>query len=804
MLILRRAGQSNRRRFPLAAILDPGGGSSLVTVSDSGAGSDQISIAAAATVAESASGTDFVVGAQLTGACVGGVLRQNTANGRYLENDAGPLVLAGFHTWYDLQDGGASDPPPAFTWDDYVASLIAKGCNFAKLWRLETAREWPSDDTQVFGLQPWPRTGPGTAADGHARFDLERFNQAYFDRLRARCIELGNAGIYAAVQLFNGFSIDNTKNGVPTGDPWAYHPFENGNNINGLDGDTDNDGIGAEIRTTTFTAAYDIQKAYIRKVVDSLNDLDNILFEISNEDGTYAEAWQKALVDYIHTYESGKAQQHPVGMTKLYPGGSNSMLTSSNADWISPDEDLTPAAQNSTAQAWMYDTDHTAGDTTDRQWPWIAVCQGYAGVWYMDPWDYGGSYGDTRDNATYELIRLNLGWVAAYAARMDLENATPQGGLSATGYCLAKTSGTKHQYLAYQTGSGAFTLDLSATSGTLSLEWVRVGNSAGTVQSGGSINGGATRTLTPPWAGEDAVAYLEQDVPQFVAETGSGTESIAISVALSVTETGAGVDSPGGASASLAASDVGSGSDALAQLLAAATVADSGTGTDSQAVTVTLTVADTGAGVDDALALILIAIADAGSAADALDGVTVSVTVEDAASGDDAPSVGVAFTIADTGAGADSLNVITAVLISILEAGTGSDALAVSVAPFAVTDVGTGDDTAGVAVTLALSDAAAGSDEVLSSVLIAVADAAAAVDAAGSITVNVPVADLGQAADTIGAINAALAVADVGAGVDVAVRFDSAVRIVQVVFTLARRTIGFAWTARTIEFTLNA
>jgi hypothetical protein len=286
---------------------------------------------------------DSGIGYPLGGACTAGVLRQNSANGRYLENDNGPLVLAGFHTWYDLQDGGTTSPPPAFAWSTYVAALKAKGTNFTKLWRLEATRHWPSDNTQYFGLQPWNRTGPGNAADGGLKFDLTSFNQEYFDRLRARCVELGNAGIYVAVQLFQGFHVDNTKEGAPSGDPWAYNPFNSANNVNSINGDIDGDGIGDDSRSTTNTACYNVQKAFVEKVVDTVNDLDNVLYEISNEDGTWSEAWQKALVDYLHTYESGKPKAHPVGMTKIYPSGTNSMLTSSNADWISPDEDLTPA-----------------------------------------------------------------------------------------------------------------------------------------------------------------------------------------------------------------------------------------------------------------------------------------------------------------------------------------------------------------------------------------------------------------------------------------------------------------------------
>jgi len=33
-------------------------------------------------------------------------------------------------------------------------------------------------------VAPWPRTGPGVARDGELKYDLDRWNLEYFDRLR--------------------------------------------------------------------------------------------------------------------------------------------------------------------------------------------------------------------------------------------------------------------------------------------------------------------------------------------------------------------------------------------------------------------------------------------------------------------------------------------------------------------------------------------------------------------------------------------------------------------------------------------
>ena len=74
----------------------------------------------------------------------------------------------------------------------------------------------------------------------------------------------------------------------------------------------------------------------MRKVVDTLNDLDNVLWEICNEGDPDSKDWQYHMIDYIKRYEAEQPKQHPVGMTAMYPGGQNVDLFESPADWISP------------------------------------------------------------------------------------------------------------------------------------------------------------------------------------------------------------------------------------------------------------------------------------------------------------------------------------------------------------------------------------------------------------------------------------------------------------------------------------
>ncbi len=440
-----------------------------------------------------------------------GPLRLSSENNRYLTDNSGKAIyLVGFHTWYSAQDGGGTDPPPSLDWNAYLTALTTTyGCNFTKLWAMETARGWSDAADQWFLPTRYTRTGPGNDNDGKLKFDLSQVNQDYLDRLKQRAVDCAKQGIYVCVQLFQGWQIEQNKGG--TGDPTSYHPYLLPNNINSADGDSNNDGSLIETHFPVIRGnnvlAY--QEALVEVIIDTLNDLDNVIWEISNEDtddaNDYNTDWQKYIISHIRTYESTKPKQHLIGMTKQYPSGEDATLDSSGADWVSYDTGKANAVHAANDPTSMYDTDHTVGLTSDYKWIWSSLCQGHGGAWYMDEWD-GALYGtDRRGTAAYILIRNNLGYALALTNLLrNLLKMTPQAALSTTGYCLARDHATQAEYIVFQSGTGNFNLNLTNATGTLNIRWLRCSNGS---TSTGTVSGGAIRTLTPPWTGE-VVGYV--------------------------------------------------------------------------------------------------------------------------------------------------------------------------------------------------------------------------------------------------------------------------------------------------------
>lgn len=457
---------------------------------------------------------DYAIPSSSTNLLASSPLRVSSSNSRYFTDANGKaILLVGDHTWYTLQDGGYGSSPPVFDYFAYLNFLQANNINFFRFFVWEQSRcselvgcDWYYDPS------PYQRKGPGNAYDGKPKFDLTQFDQAYFDRLRERVIEAGQRGIYVSIQLFDGFSVVDKGYGPSPTSPWPGHPFNKNNNVNDIDGDPNNNNEGEETQTLSIPEITSLEEAYVKKVIDTVNDLDNVLYEICNESngGNDETQWQNYMIDLIHDYEAGKPKQHPVGFTVQWPGGNNSDLFASNADWISPNADggyYDEPPPTDGAKVILNDTDHLCYPCGDRNWMWKSVMRGYNPA-FMDPYDCQGDpspSGCDPNDPDWVSLRKNLGYALAFSKRMNLDVMIPHGELSSTGYALANPSPVNGEYLVYLPFGGTVTIDLSATPGTLIVEWLN--SETGETTFDNPITGGKTVTLTPPFDG-DGVLYL--------------------------------------------------------------------------------------------------------------------------------------------------------------------------------------------------------------------------------------------------------------------------------------------------------
>ena len=454
------------------------------------------------------------------------------------------IYLTGSHIWNNFHDGlgpgaNCAEVAERNDYDAYLRFLEERGHNFIRLWR------WEQFQSQAAGSafhlcmtpQPWPRTGGGRAKDGKPKFDLSAFDPAYFDRLRERVVAAGNRGIYVAIMFFDGWALHLS----PGPDNVEGHPFHAANNVNGI-------GISSIVDYQVLPLEPRIQalqEAYIRKVVDTVQDLPNVLYEVANEssgggsvDRQFAEMlgmsevpdwgdsteWQYWVIDLVKRYEEARGyQKHPIGMTMQFPVADqtnvNEPLLSSPADWISPgydDEIFTdgrhPMASGSPPSRWLADppaadgakvvitdTDHYAPGKGDALWAWKSFLRGHHPI-LMDfgiidvvrPLD--ASLG-VPPFEFYEPARWAMGDTRRFAERMPLIDMVPRGDLTSTGYALANEG---QEYLVLRASESNDPLTVQLTAGTYGVEWFSVDGRESAVADDVTAQHDGTMELRPP------------------------------------------------------------------------------------------------------------------------------------------------------------------------------------------------------------------------------------------------------------------------------------------------------------------
>ncbi|MHC4085417.1 MAG: hypothetical protein ACYSWZ_19450 [Planctomycetota bacterium] len=145
---------------------------------------------------------------------------------------------------------------------------------------------------------PWARSDTGGYANGGNKFELKKWDRAYFKRLRDLVAEAGKRNVVVELVLFCPFYKD---------DMWKLSPMNTANNVNG---------IGNMKRTEVYTLRdkklLAVQDAMVRKIVEVLKDFDNVYYEICNEPyfGGVTLEWQAHIAKTIVKAEANFKAKH--------------------------------------------------------------------------------------------------------------------------------------------------------------------------------------------------------------------------------------------------------------------------------------------------------------------------------------------------------------------------------------------------------------------------------------------------------------------------------------------------------------
>ncbi|MBA2647732.1 MAG: cellulase family glycosylhydrolase [Pyrinomonadaceae bacterium] len=148
-------------------------------------------------------------------------------------------------------------------------------------------------------ITPWARSLTQGYANGGNKFDLTKWDAAYFRRLKDFVAQAGRRGVIVEVNLFCPFYEEIQ---------WKLSPQNAINNVNDL---------GTVARTDVYTldkhgGLLAVHDALTRKVVAELKNFDNVYYEICNEPyfGGVTLEWQHHIAEVIAAAEKSFPFKH--------------------------------------------------------------------------------------------------------------------------------------------------------------------------------------------------------------------------------------------------------------------------------------------------------------------------------------------------------------------------------------------------------------------------------------------------------------------------------------------------------------
>ena len=194
----------------------------------------------------------------------------------------------------------------AFDYKKYLKTLESYGFNLTRTFsgaycepigafKIQNNTLAPAKDKLIC---PWARSNTPGYANGGNKFDLTKWDSAYFKRLRDFVNEASKCSIVVELVLFCPFYKD---------DMWKLSPMNAANNIND---------IGKMERTEVYTLNHPrllaVQDSMVRRIVKELRGFDNVYYEICNEPyfGGVTLEWQNHIAETIVKAEAKFKKKH--------------------------------------------------------------------------------------------------------------------------------------------------------------------------------------------------------------------------------------------------------------------------------------------------------------------------------------------------------------------------------------------------------------------------------------------------------------------------------------------------------------
>ena len=322
---------------------------------------------------------------------------------------------------------------------------------------------------------PWSRSAEPGFKSGGNKFDLEKWDENYFNRLKSFVNAAQHRGIMVEFTLFCPFYEDSE---------WLLSPMNAINNING---------VGNIASTDVYTLDKNgrllaIQEKMVQKIVNELKAFDNIIYEICNEPyfGGVTLAWQQHIADIINKAESKFSASHLVSQN-IANGHSKIEKPFNEVSVFNFHYAMPPVAV-----AMNYDLNRVIGDNetgfrgnTDSAYRMEAWRFILAGGGLYNNLDYSFAAGYEKGNYRYpptqpgggsKALRTQLSYLKRFMESFDFINMRPDsttvtGGVPSNAISQVLSEPGK-QYAIYLYRGDKVNLELLLPAGNYEYEWL--------------------------------------------------------------------------------------------------------------------------------------------------------------------------------------------------------------------------------------------------------------------------------------------------------------------------------------------
>ncbi len=388
-----------------------------------------------------------------------------------------------------------------FDYRRYLDELKGKGLNYTRLFSGVYCEPWGEpfntlNPPQGRYLTPWARSDTPGYADGGNKFDLSRWDDVYFSRLRDFLQEARQRGVITELTLFCNWYDDGQ---------WRLSPLHINNNTNNVGR--------LDFKVVNTLRSGDVlkhQEAMVRKIVSEVNGFDNLFFEICNEPGADG-GWMDHMAQLVYEAESSLPKRHLIANNEH----ATPHLSILNAHY---DRDGSFVRKNHGRNIVIgYDETgfDSANDYPYRRQGWNFLLSG-GGLYDNLDWSFSVAHPDGTETKWDKnlgggspALRQQLGILHAFLDSIDLVQMEPDksviaGGVPGSAVALAEQG---RQYAIYLDGGQQANLSLALPAGTWRAEWVNT--KTGQVDKSEDFqHDGGPRTLASPAYNEDIALRL--------------------------------------------------------------------------------------------------------------------------------------------------------------------------------------------------------------------------------------------------------------------------------------------------------